>query len=121
MKKIEEAEKTISQFLRAGVVVSGTLIFIGWISELNWHGNIFFTFEIYDQISLIDLLRLHLYREHWFPIISYVGLAALISLPLIRVLLTSVLFFRSKEYKLGFIALIVFLGLSFSIGLGMEL
>jgi uncharacterized membrane protein len=121
MRKIEKSETIISYFLRAGVLLAGTLILVGWLSQLRWQGNTFFTFEIYDQISLFEILRLHLYREHWRPLISYAGLAILILLPLIRVFLTAILFLINKEFKLGFISVMVFLSLSLSILLGIKI
>jgi len=121
MKRIEEIEITISKFLRVGVFFAALLMLIGWCLQIQWNGNTFFTFEIYDQISLIDILKLHYYREHWAPLVSYAGLATLISLPILRVLITAVLFFRNKEYKLAGISLIVLSGLCLSIFLGIDI
>lgn len=121
MNQIETLELKIAKFLRGGVFLAGLVMFVGWIWKTKWKGNPFFVFETYDQIPLTDMLT-HLYiRGDWGTLISYVGLVILISLPVIRVLLTAILFVKQKEYALAGIALIVLAGLSASMLLGIEL
>jgi uncharacterized membrane protein len=121
MKSIEELELKISKLLRYGVVISGVMMFIGWSSNLQLWKDPFFNFQIYDEIPLLDLLQHYYKRKDWGPLISYFGLFTLISLPIIRVVLTSYLFVRQKEYILASIAFIVFIGLAVSMVLGIEL
>lgn len=121
MNKIESLELKIATFLRIGVIIAGIIMFAGWMSQFKLNGDPFFNFQTYDHIPLQDLIALHLRRGHWGALLSYLGLAALISLPLIRVLLTTILFLRQKEFALAFIALTVLMGLLFSMYLGIEL
>lgn len=121
MNEIESLELKISKFLRGGVFLAGAVMFVGWIWKLKWKGNPFFNFEVYDRIPFTDLIKQHIYLKDWGLLVSYAGLLILISLPLIRVLLTAILFIRQKEYMLAGIALIVLTGLSASLFLGIEL
>jgi uncharacterized membrane protein len=121
MKHHERLELNISRFLRSGVMISGILMLTGWIMRTKISGNPFFNFETYDHIPLSDLIAFHLKNKDWGSLLSYLGLIVLMSLPIIRVLLTSILFLKQKEYLLSFISLSVFLGLILSILLGAEL
>ena len=117
----EHLEIKIALFLRYGVFLAGFLMFIGWAMNFKFSGNPYFGFSTYDQIPLIDLIEYYIRRKNWGALVSYSGLAMLISLPLIRVLLTAVLFIKQKEFTLAFIAFIVFAGLMLSLLLGIEL
>lgn len=121
MNNIESLELKIAKFLRIGVIIAGVIMFAGWMAQFKFNGDPFFNFQTYDHIPLQDLIGLHLHRQHWGALLSYLGLAALISLPLIRVLLTAILFLRQKEFALALIALTVLMGLIFSMYLGIEL
>lgn len=121
MNKIESLELKIAKFLRVGVIFAGLIMFVGWATQFKFDGNPFFNFQTYDHIPLQDLIGLHIHRKHWGALLSYMGLATLISLPIIRVFLTAVLFIRQKEFLLSFVALTVFGGLIFSMLLGIEL
>lgn len=120
MNNIEVLELKIAKFLRVGVIVSGILMLIGFTLQFKWSGNSLFNFTVYDEIPLKDLLEINFHRGRWAPLISYSGLIVLISLPLIRVLLTTYLFIRQKEYPLAIIAGLVFIGLMLSMSLGIE-
>lgn len=120
-KTTEELEIKIAIFLRYGVFIAGFFMFVGWVINFKFSGDPFFGFSIYDQIPLIDLVDYYIRRKNYGALISYGGLAMLISLPLIRVLLTMVLFLKQKERNLALIALIVFMGLTISLFLGIEL
>lgn len=121
MNDIESLELKISKFLRAGVYLAGAVMFVGWVWKFKWSGNPFFNFEVYDRIPFIDLIKQHIYLKDWGILVSYAGLLILISLPLIRVLLTGILFIRQKEYTLAGIAFIVLSGLTASMLLGIEI
>lgn len=121
MNELEPLELKISHFLRIGVIVSAVLMFAGWITELNWSGDPFYNFQTYDQISFVSLVKFHLKRQDWGVLTSYLGLIALISLPLIRVFLTAILFLKQKEYVLAGIASIVLIGLVGSMALGFQI
>lgn len=115
-----ELEIKIAYFLRYGVFIAGCFMFVGWGMNFKFSGDPYFGFSIYDQIPLPDLVEYYLRRKNYGALISYSGLAMLIALPLIRVLLTMVLFLKQKERTLAVIALIVFLGLLLSLFLGIE-
>lgn len=121
MNELENLELKISKLLRWGVIFAGVLMLVGWVSQINLLGNPFFNFKQYDHIPLNDLLKLHYYHKHWGVLISYAGLAALISLPLIRVFLTAIIFIKQKEFALAMIAMVVLIGLIVSMSLGIEL
>lgn len=121
MNEIESLELKISKFLRIGVIVAGIIMFCGWLTLFKLKGNPFFVFETYDHIPLIDLIKFHIHHKNYGALLSYAGLVALISLPLIRVFLTAFLFVRQKEFTLAGIAFVVLAGLIFSMALGIEI
>ena len=120
MNTIEVLELRIAKLLRIGVLISAILMLAGFIMQFKFAGNTLFNFTIYDEISLADLLEFNFRKKNWAPLISYSGLIVLISLPLIRVLLTIYLFIRQKEFPLAIIAFLVFIGLIISMSLGIE-
>jgi uncharacterized membrane protein len=107
--------------LRFGVLLSGTLIFLGWIFKFRPTGNPFFNFQIYDRIPFSDLIFFYWDKKDWAMMISYAGLISLISLPLVRVIVLSILFFRQREYNLAMISFLVILLLFLSISMGLLL
>ncbi|HXH30815.1 MAG TPA: DUF1634 domain-containing protein [Bacteriovoracaceae bacterium] len=120
MKDLEQLELRISQFLRIGVVAAGAMMLMGIVATFKLSGDPFFNFQVYDQISLKELLELHVKNGQYGVLISYLGLITLISLPFIRVLLTAVLFLKQREYLLALISSVVLLGLVVSFTLGLE-
>lgn len=121
MNEIENLELKISKFLRLGVIVAAIFMLIGWILKFKWQGNPFFHFEIYDQIPFERQFLFYFHKKDWGYLFSYLGLIVLISLPLIRVLLTAVIFLKQKEYHLALIAALVLAGLGASFMFGFEL
>jgi uncharacterized membrane protein len=114
-------ELKIAKFLRFGALVAGALLLVGWIGMISTHSAGLSGFHEYQEASLRELWDQALATKRWPVQISYVGLGCLISLPVIRVLLTSILFFRQREKVLGGIALLVLLLLLFSFSQGIEL
>ncbi len=119
-ENIEDLEYRIAKFLRYGVILAGIVILSGWLTLFKF-SNTFYTFKFYDKLPLIDIIPFHIYRGNWGILLAYLGLIILISLPLIRVVLTAVLFIKQKEYTLATIAIIVSISLIFSMLLGIEL
>lgn len=119
--QLEALEIKTSKFLRMGVIVAGILIGTGWVGTWNSSTDPLFSFKIYDQIPLIDVLQLHIRNGNWSVLVCYLGLLTLISLPFIRVLLTMVLFIKQKEIVLATISFAVLLGLMISMALGIDL
>lgn len=120
-KSLEELELKIATFLRVGVILAGVLIFSGWIFNLKFNQDPFLAFRIYDTLPLQNILAIYYRNGNWPILVCYLGLAVLISLPLIRVLLTAYLFLKQKDFLLGTIAFVVFLALVASFFLGIEL
>lgn len=120
MDEIESLELKISKFLRAGVIVAGFFLTLGWIMSFTFNPHVFYVFQDYDRIPFIEMLRHYVRRREWGPVVSYAGLIMLISLPILRVLLTMVMFIKLKEKYLAMIAALVLLGLIVSFSFGME-
>jgi uncharacterized membrane protein len=120
MKDINLMELKISKFLRLGVLISGMIILIGWIMSFRPSSNPFLALQTYQSFNLLDSLQMHAILENWGMIIAYVGLSILISLPVLRVLLTTLLFIRQKEKTMALIGAIVFIGLILSFSFGIE-
>lgn len=115
-----DLELFISKFLRMGVLIAGLLLLVGWLSKFQFDGNRLAEFEVYRHMSFAESFW-HCWAEgQWGLVVSYIGLCVLICLPLIRVLLTAVLFFKHKEHIMASAAAIVFFALllSFSLGFG---
>lgn len=121
MDQIEKLELKISYFLRWGVIISGTLMLIGLSLMLFETGESFLGFKIYSEISFKQTILMSWDSKDYAKLISFSGLIVLISLPLLRILLTAVLFFKQKELVLASIATGVFFTLIASFFLGLEL
>lgn len=121
--EMESLELKISKFLRVGVLVAGLFMLSGWSIELyaQGEGDPFAPFRTYQEVPLGRQLA-HIFEAHLYPVmLSYLGLFILISLPLIRVALTAVLFLKQKERILAAIAFFVLACLLFSFSQGIEL
>ena len=121
MDQLENLEIKISKFLRAGVILSGSLLLIGWLMDFNYNHNPFAEFSQYSNLDLGTALEVAFMGEKWGILICYLGLFILISLPMIRVLLTAILFVKQKEMMLAGIAALVLFALILSFSLGIEL
>src|SRR5690606_10123584 len=107
MDELQNLELKIAKFLRVGIVVAGLMMLVGWLLGLKFVADPFFNFQIYDQIPLHALIQHHYRRGDWSVLLSYTGLLVLISLPVIRVLLTGVLFIKQGEKTMAAIASMV--------------
>lgn len=116
--KTYELELLIAKFLRIGVFFCGALIATGWLMNLNWDSDPFFIYRDYDPIPFWELIHFYIRSKNIGGIISFVGLAGLVSLPVWRVFLTGVLFMKQKERNLAVIAFVVFILLVISFLLG---
>ena len=118
---MDDLELKISKFLRAGVIIAGIFLSIGWMSLLYYNGSTFETLKIYHEAPLMGALGAALDAHSWTIIIAYLGLVILISLPILRVFLTAIIFVKQKEYLLAGIAGFVLITLIVSFTLGIEL
>jgi len=114
-------ELKISNLLRWGVLLAGAFLFIGWMSILDFTQNPLADFKDYKEETLVHSLNKALQNGQWGLLIAYAGLALLISLPVIRVLMTGILFIKQKEKILAATAFFVFGILILSFSLGIEL
>jgi len=111
----------ISHLLRAGVVIAGVLLFVGWVWELKAKSFSLESFKTYQAQSLIDSIHGALATQNIAALVCYAGLIILVCLPLSRVLMTGILFIRDKDYALAVMALVVFVALVGSFSLGLEI
>ena len=120
MKAENAMEVKISKFLRAGVVTSGIIILIGWAMSFKADSDPFANLQTYSTFNLIDSLQMHAILQNWGKLISYFGLSILISLPVLRVFLSVILFIKQKEKIMALVGAIVLIGLITSFSLGIE-
>ena len=120
MSQIRSTELKISNFLSLGVLFCGMIIFCGWIFKLKLSGNPFFNFEMYDRISLTQLLMFYCQKKDWAQLISYGGLSLLICIPFMRLLMMIYFYLKTKEYVLTLISVCVLMGLIGSLALGIQ-
>lgn len=118
---LHDLELKIARLLRAGVLIAGLFIFIGWVWDISVTGDQLMNFKDYHSVSLIDSIRECISSGRYPILVTYFGLALLVLLPVTRVLLTGILFIIQKERILGFIAIFVFAVLVASFSLGINI
>ncbi len=119
--RIFNLELFIAKFLRYGVLLAGLLIFVGWMSQINFQNDVFANFTHYQPQPLIETLRGLIAQNAWGLLTAYIGLIVLIALPLSRVALVAFVFFAERDYILAACALLVLFGLGLSFFLGFEI
>ena len=121
-QELETLELKIAKFLRFGVFSAGGLMVVGWgmmvLSRKN--GDPFEAFRNYEPRSLLLQLQEVWANQNYATMLSYFGLFVLISLPVIRVALTAVLFIKQQEKILASIAFLVLLALFYSFTQGID-
>ncbi|MFZ4714007.1 MAG: DUF1634 domain-containing protein [Bacteriovoracaceae bacterium] len=118
---MEDLEYKISLLLRRGVLLSAFFLAMGVIGSLFSPSKPLESYSTYQAVSFLIRLENAWDESSWFTLISYLGLMILISLPLIRVFLTGILFVKNKEKAMGIMAFLVFIILVASFFLGIEL
>jgi hypothetical protein len=121
MNELESLELKIAKFLRYGVLAAGLLMLIGWGASIPHAVDPFAHLKQHTASPLMDRLTVHVMAGEWPSILAYAGLSLLIALPLIRVLLTAILFIKQKELLLAGIASLVLIGLFLSFSLGFQI
>lgn len=119
--QLHNLELIISKLLRVGVMTAGACLFIGWIGMWIQHGSMLSSFTTYDPEPLADKFQWAFLTRDRSLMMAMIGLVLLVCLPLIRVLLTGILFIRQKDYKLAIMAFAVFATLIASFFLGIDL
>jgi uncharacterized membrane protein len=112
-------ELKLAKLLQRGVLISGLMLLVGWMSSFELNHNPFNNLKIYHHISLIKGLEIAFMLEEWGRLLSFLGLGVLITLPTLRVMMTIMLFIKDNEKTMAAVASLVFLGLIYSFGLGL--
>ncbi|MFA5583803.1 MAG: DUF1634 domain-containing protein [Bacteriovoracaceae bacterium] len=118
--EVNDLELRISKVLRMGVLLSGVLLLLAWILNTIDGGTSLLIFKDYDRLELLSQLSIAYRNKQWGILIGFLGLGSLILLPVLRVTLTSILFFTQKEHKIGIISLLVLILLFISFLLGFK-
>lgn len=116
---MENLEMRIAVLLRWGVIGAGILLALGIFLHPMMGANAFGIFHEYHQRTLMESVETNSLTASQMA--AYAGLFWLISLPLIRVALTSFLFWRQKEKVLSIMAFVVLGLLLLSCALGLEI
>ncbi len=119
--RIFNLELLIAKFLRYGVLFAGFLIFVGWMSQIDLHHDVFARFQTYTHVPLATALQTIIADHNWGLLTAYLGLGVLISLPITRVALVAFVFLSERDYVLAVCAFIVLFGLALSFVLGYEI
>lgn len=107
-------ELKIASILRYGVLIAGGIILTGWLLSFNPNNNLFDAYKTYEQVDLIVSIKAQVLLQNWGRLLTYFGLFLLILLPVIRVFLSMILFFKHQEKQMALIGAIVFIGLLIS-------
>lgn len=118
---LHKLELTISHLLRAGVLIAGVFLLLGWLWLWFNNGSLLESFTVYEPKSLLETVHWALLTNDRPMIISMVGLTLLVCLPVVRVFLTGVLFIKQKDFILAIMAFLVFAALVVSFTLGIDL
>ena len=94
---------------------------VGWAMSLSLDASPFAAFQTYHGTSFVESVQVILQNHQWGLAISYLGLCILISLPMLRVFMTAILFFKQKEYLMASAATLVMIALIVSFTLGFEI
>lgn len=119
--ELHKMELAISHVLRSGTIISGIAIFTGWVWMWIAKGDQLQNFGTYNERRLPDMITDAIHSNDYGMLLSLGGLALLVSLPIIRVLLTALLFIKQKNRILAVMAIAVFMMLVASFILGIEL
>lgn len=117
---VERLELSISLLLNKGVLWAAIFMAVGWVWILVSQKSHFGDFSTYESMSLYERLQWALLFRDRGVLISYVGLAILVFLPVLRVAMTGYLFIRNKEKTLALLSLFVLLALVLGVTLGMD-
>ncbi len=116
-----ELETRIAKLLRRGVLLAGLFIFAGWMSQISFTKNVFINYQSYSENPLFNTLKNLLDQNAYGTLLAYLGLTILISLPILRVIMTGLIFIKQKDFRMVGLVAIVILGLAISIALGFKI
>jgi uncharacterized membrane protein len=119
--EVYSLELFIAKFLRYGVLLAGALMLFGWMSEISFTADTFAHFSKYHDVRLVPMLQSLFEAKRWGLLVSYAGLFVLICLPVLRVMMTLLVFVKKKDYALAVVSGVVLAGLFLSLLLGFEI
>ncbi len=120
-KDVYALEMFIAKFLRYGVLLAGLLMLCGWLTQISFTADAFAPFHTYHDSPLFRTIGELIEQQRWGLLTAYAGMTVLISLPLLRVLMTFAVFVKKRDYTLAAVSAVVLFGLGLSIALGFEL
>ena len=120
-QSLHDLELTISKLLRIGVMTAGVLLAVGWLWLLFNNGDLLANFSNYEPRSFFETIQWSLINQDKAMLLSLIGLALLVLLPIARVFMTGVLFLKQKDFFLAVMAFAVFACLIGSFMLGIDL
>lgn len=118
---LHDLELTISQILRGGVLFAGIFLLTGWVWMWLRDGDNLQSFRTYEPRPFVENIQWALVMNDRALLIAQFGLVVLVCLPLVRVLMTAILFLKQKDKGLALMALAVFVALVGSFLLGIDL
>lgn len=118
---LHQLELKIAYLLRYGVMLAGALMITGWGLSLATHGDKLGTFRTYAPQHLAATWQDASLAHDWGTLLALAGLGILVMLPVLRVLLTGVLFIKQGDRVLALLAFLVFGVLLASFSLGIDL
>lgn len=113
-----ELELFVAKLLRRGVLIAGLLILVGWMLQISFKDNVFTNYHEYHAAPLLFTLHEFVSQKAYSKLIAYFGLAVLISLPILRVIMTGIIFLKQKNFRMAGLVAIVLIGLTISLCLG---
>jgi uncharacterized membrane protein len=118
MDNLNSLELRIAKLLRAGVLLAGAFLLVGWLAGWLWATPDFSSFAEFHEQPLRDSVHADWAAGRWDLLTCYMGLLVLILLPLTRVMLTVPLFLRNSEWLMAAAAGFVTVALLTSFFLG---
>lgn len=119
-EELHSLELKIGKLLRKGVLSAGVVLLFGWVGMILQDQHTLLDYAVYKTQSAAEEIEWAYLTRDLPLMIAYGGLVILISLPLLRVLLTGYLFLRQKDKVMGFVAFGVLIVLLASFALGIE-
>lgn len=112
-------ELWISYFLRGGVLFAGALVALGFGMMLIQGGVSLEVYQVYEEQSFFEMLHWAFLLQQTGVLMVALGLVVLVSLPVLRVLLTGILLLVNREWIVGSVSIFVFMALLLSFAMGL--
>lgn len=119
-EELHSLELKIGKLLRKGVLSAGVVLIFGWIGMILQDQHTLLDYGVYKTQGVFEEIEWAYLTKDIPLLVAYAGLLILISLPLLRVLLTGYLFLKQKDRAMGLVAFGVLIVLLASFVLGIE-